>query len=281
MSPGLRHGPAPGAMQAAAGTPARVATAADAADLTRAFEDGILLLHYQPQVDVAQRWPRIVGYEALARWTRPDSTIVPPEVFIPVAEACGLVTALDLWVIETACAELARMKATGGAGRVGMSANVSTQQFAQPRFAGSVAAILSRTGVDPACLTLEITERAVLNADRTALANIHALREMGVSLALDDFGTGHSSLLQLSALPVQEIKMDRGFLVDLPDRPKDVAILRATIGLASGLGLRVVAEGVERAQQAAWLRANGCHLIQGFLYGRPSAFGGSRPGRRA
>jgi EAL domain-containing protein (putative c-di-GMP-specific phosphodiesterase class I) len=250
---------------------AMAAMPVQAADLTRAFENGDLLLHYQPQVNAAQRWPRILGYEALSRWPMSDGSFVPPDRFIPVAEECGLVEALDAWVVASVCEELARMKATDAKRRLGMSANVSTSQFGRRGFAKSVSDILTRTGADPALLTLEITERAVLEQDKATIESIHAFREMGVSLSLDDFGTGHSSLMNLRTLPLQEIKLDRSFVSGLPHRHRDAVIVSATIGLASALGLRVVAEGVELASQADWLRANGCQTIQGFLYGRPAA----------
>jgi EAL domain-containing protein (putative c-di-GMP-specific phosphodiesterase class I) len=152
-----------------------------------------------------------------------------------------------------------------------MSANVSTQQVGQTDFARSVSDILSRTGIDPARLTLEITEQYVLEQRETTLGNIHALREMGISLALDDFGTGYSSLFHLRGLPIQEIKLDRSFISGSPHRHRDTAIVNATIDLAADLKLRVVAEGVELARQAEWLRMKGFASIQGFLYGRPAA----------
>jgi len=243
----------------------------EVANLTRAFEKGELLLHYQPQVDVSHRWPKIVGYEALARWPLSDGSFVSPDRFIPVAEDCGFVLTLDIWVIETVCKELARMKAAGALQCLGMSANVSPQQFGQRHFSQSVADILTYTGIDPSCLTLEITERTVLDEDAPTLENIHALREMGVTLSLDDFGTGYSSLFQLRTLPIHEVKLDRSFVSGIPHRHQDTAILSATIDLASDLGLRVVAEGVERSEQVEWLRERGCHAMQGFLYGRPAA----------
>lgn len=242
-----------------------------ALELTRAFEKGDLMLHFQPQVDISQRWPKIVGYEALARWPLPDGSFISPDRFIPVAEECGMVMALDIWVIECVCTELARAKASKAVGRTTMSANVSAQQFGKPQFAQSVADILGKTGADPTCLTLEITERAVLGKGKVTMRNILALREIGVSLTLDDFGTGYSSLFHLKSLPIQEVKLDRSFITDLPHQPRDAAIVSATIKLASELGLRVVAEGVEQACQALWLRANGCQTIQGFLFGRPAA----------
>lgn len=243
----------------------------EAVELTRAFEKGDLMLHYQPQVDVSQRWPKIVGYEALARWPLSDGSFISPDRFIPVAEASGMVTALDIWVIESVCMEMARAKTNGASGCLNMSANVSAQHFGEAQFAQSVADILVKTGVDPACLTLEITERAVLAKGDLTMRNIFELRELGVSLTLDDFGTGYSSLFHLKCLPVQEVKLDRSFITDLPHQARDAAIVSATIKLASELGLRVVAEGVERASQASWLRTNGCPIIQGFLYGRPAA----------
>jgi EAL domain-containing protein (putative c-di-GMP-specific phosphodiesterase class I) len=244
---------------------------ADSAELTRAFENGDLLLHYQPQVDASYCWPKVIGYEALLRWPLPDGSFVPPDRFIPIAENNGLVAALDLWVIASVCDELARVKADGAPRSVGISANISTAQFGQRSFAKSVADTLTRTGVDPAHLTLEITERTALDRNEVTLRNIQAFREMGVSLSLDDFGTGYSSLLHLKTLPIQEIKLDRSLVSDLPQQQRDAVIVSATIGLASALGLRVIAEGVEVASQANWLRENGCHLIQGFLYGRPAA----------
>lgn len=240
-------------------------------DLTRAFENGDLLLHYQPQVNVARRWPAIVGYEALARWPVAGGGFVPPDTFIPMAEDSGLVLALDTWVIETVCKELARLKAAGTRPGLGMSANVSPQHFQQPQFARSVADILTRTGVDPASLTLEVTERAVLNQGKTTLSNTLALSEIGVALSLDDFGTGYASLFYLRDLPIQEVKLDRSFISGLPHRHQDAAIVKATINLAAELGLHVVAEGVELAEQAEWLRIKGCETLQGFLYGRPAA----------
>ncbi|WP_175483284.1 putative bifunctional diguanylate cyclase/phosphodiesterase [Salinihabitans flavidus] len=241
------------------------------ADLIRAFDDGDLLLHYQPQVNVSGRWPEVIGYEALSRWPLPDGRFVPPDRFIPVAEDCGLILTLDIWVIDAVCREMARVKTDDASRSLSMAVNVSSKQFGQKHFAKSVAEILTRTGVDPSCLVLEITERAVLDEDETTFSNIHALREIGISLSLDDFGTGYSSLFHLRTLPIQEIKLDRSFVSGLPHRHRDAAILSATIDLASNLGLRVVAEGVELAQQSEWLRMNGCQTIQGFLYGRPAA----------
>lgn len=240
-------------------------------ELTKAFENRELLLHYQPQVNISGRWPEIVGYEALARWPAAGDEFVSPDLFIPVAEESGLARYLDVWVIETVCRELGRLSANGARSRLTMSANVSPQNFQQPQFARSVADIVTRTRADPARLTLEITERAVLNEDKTTMKNICALSEIGVSLSLDDFGTGYSSLCYLKDIPIQEVKLDRSFISGLPHRRRDAAIVKATINLAAELGLQVVAEGVELARQAECLRGMGCHTIQGFLYGRPAA----------
>ncbi len=245
--------------------------AIEVGDLARSFENGELLLHYQPQVDISQRWPKIVGYEALLRWPLMDGRFVPPDRFIHAAEQSGLVLSLDIWVIEAVCKELARINTSGAPRIIGMAANVSAQQFGRRYFAQSVADIVSRAGIDPSWLTLEITERAILEDSEITLENIYALRELGVSLSLDDFGTGYSSLFYLRSLPIQEVKLDRSFVRELPHRLRDAAIMRATIDLASELGLRVIAEGVEQACQASWLRLNGCRLIQGFLYGQPAA----------
>lgn len=240
------------------------------ADLNRAIENDDLLLHYQPQVDVSERWPRITGYEALSRWPLPDGSFVLPDSFIPLAEKSALIMSLDIWGIQTACDELARMKLNGAPGCLSMSANVSPRTLNEQHFAKSVADVLTRTGVESSCLTLEITERAVLDENETTLRNIQSLREIGISLSLDDFGMGYSSLMLLRSLPIQELKLDRSFVSELPGRHRDAVIVSATIGLASELGLRVVAEGVERARQADWLRMKGCSAIQGFLYGHPA-----------
>lgn len=258
------------------------------AELKKVFEAGGLTLHYQPQVDIRQRWPRIVGYEALMRWPCPDGGFIPPARFIPVAEESGLILPLDLWAIERACVEMRRLPATR-AFNPRVSVNVSTQHFRDRDFARSVAAILKRTRLDPGRLTLEVTETVLMEQAETALENIAALRETGVSLSLDDFGTGYSSLAYLKTLPVQEIKLDRSFAQDLPGWPPDetpyrgpdslpilfmgggdAVIVSAAIEMAAGLGLRVVAEGVEAARQVSWLRQAGCQSIQGFLYGRPA-----------
>ncbi|RFU12920.1 EAL domain-containing protein [Rhodobacteraceae bacterium W635] len=252
-------------------TGATPSTTVDTARLTRAFENGDLRLHYQPKVNVSRRWPEIVGYEALARWPLAGGGFISPDLFISLAEECGLILPFDSWVMETVCKELARPKAHATRPGPGMSVNVSPQHFKQPYFAQSVADILSRTGADPAALTLEITERAVLSKDETTLKNTRLLNEIGVSLSLDDFGTGYSSLFYLRDLPIQEVKLDRSFISGLPYRHRDAAIVNATINLAAELGLLVVAEGVELARQAEWLRLKGCQTIQGFLYGRPAA----------
>lgn len=240
-------------------------------DLERAFEHGELTLYYQPQVNVSRRWPAIVGYEALARWPIAGGGFVPPDRFIPVAEECGFVLPFDIWVIETVCKELVRVKAGGASPDLNMSANVSPQQFRQPKFAQSVADIVTRTGVNPAHLTLEITERSLLSEDETTLRNIFILNELGIALSLDDFGTGYSSLFHLRLLPIQEVKLDRSFVSALPYRQRDVKIVKATINLAAELGLSVVAEGVELACQSECLREMGCHTMQGYLYGLPAA----------
>lgn len=241
-----------------------------AEDLIQAFENGNLLLHYQPQLDVSGDWPVVVGYEALARWPRKDGTFIPPDQFIPVAEDCGLIAALDIWVVETVCTDLARAAGTEGSEGIRSAANVSPQLLKDPRFARSVADILTRTGVDPALLTLEITERTALEFDSVTKRNVNSFNEMGVSLALDDFGMGYSSLFHLKTLNVQEIKLDRNFVMDVPQDQRNAVIASAAISLGNALGLRVVAEGVEQKCQVDWLRAHGCFTVQGFLYGKPA-----------
>lgn len=238
-------------------------------DLKKSFENGELQLYYQPQVDVSDT-PVIVAYEALARWPQKDRSYIPPDIFIAMAERTGLILEIDSWAIETVCTQLASMQSDPHTQGMRIAANVSTQKFRDQHFARLVSDILTKTAVDPACLTIEISERAVLDQGETTHCNIHALHEMGVSLSLDDFGMGYSSLFHLKTLPIDEIKIDRGFISGLPDDARDAVIVSSVIDIAKGLGIRFIAEGVELPCQAEWLRSKGCLINQGFLYGRPA-----------
>jgi diguanylate cyclase (GGDEF)-like protein/PAS domain S-box-containing protein len=237
-------------------------------DLRRAVERGELLLHYQPVVDLAT--DRIVGLEALVRWQHPERGLVPPLAFIPLAEETGLIQDIGRWVLETACRQAVFwQRELPHEPAILMSVNLSAKQFVQPDLVERVAEILALTGLDPSSLELEITESVLMDQSETAIETLRALRHLGVKLVLDDFGTGYSSLSYLKHLPLDTIKIDRSFVAELTDDDANLPIVRAVISLAHGLGIDVVAEGVETAEQLAWLRELDCDRGQGYLYARP------------
>ena len=224
-----------------------------------------LHLEYQPQID--PHTGRIVAVEALLRWTHPQRGAVPPLEFIPLAEANGLIDEIGEWVIGQACRDAARWNA-GGA-EIGLAVNLSPRQLDAPDFARRVALVLAQTGLEPALLELELTEGALLEHSEHTRTTLAALRKLGIRVALDDFGTGYSSLAYLTRLPIDHIKIDRGFVAGLDETSRRMAIVRAVLAMAQTLNLRVTAEGVETAAQAALLRDLGCHGLQGWHYGRP------------
>ena len=236
-------------------------------DLRLAIERGQLRLHYQPLVDLAT--DRIVGFEALVRWQHPYRGLVAPMAFIPLAEETGLIVPLGRWVLETACRQATKWRdARPDGARQLMSVNLSARQFAQPDLVDQVDAILTETGMDPSTLELEITESVVMDQSEAGVRTLSRLRDMGVRLVLDDFGTGYSSLSYLKHLPLDTIKIDRTFVAGL-DGPADRSIVDAVIGLAHGLGISVVAEGIETERQFEVLRSMGCDIGQGYLFARP------------
>jgi diguanylate cyclase (GGDEF)-like protein len=236
-------------------------------DLRRALERGELRVHYQPQVDLAT--DRIIGFEALVRWQHPVRGLVPPLAFIPLAEETGLIVPLGRWVLEIACRQARKWRdARPNGPRLLMSVNLSARQFVQPDLVEQVDAILSETGLDPSTLELEITESVVMDQSEVGIRTLSRLRDMGVRLVLDDFGTGYSSLAYLKHLPLDTIKIDRTFVTGI-DSEADRSIVDAVIGLAHGLRISVVAEGIETEAQFETLRAMGCDIGQGYLFARP------------
>ncbi|WP_207388954.1 phosphodiesterase DibA [Azotobacter chroococcum] len=236
------------------------------AALRQALEHGELRVHYQPIHDLKSG--QMVSAEALVRWQHPERGLVLPGEFIPVAEENGLIGAIDLWVMEQACRQMRSWLAAGQT--LGFVAvNISTRLFGRGGLDLQVADILARTGLDARHLELEITESAVMDDPDSARRQLQRLRDLSVRLAIDDFGTGHSSLQRLKSMPVDKLKIDRGFVAGLPADGKDVAIARSVIVLAHSLGLTVLAEGIEQSEQADFLRRNHCHLGQGYLFGRP------------
>jgi diguanylate cyclase (GGDEF)-like protein len=236
--------------------------------LHRALERSELMLHYQPVVEIDG--VTTVGMEALVRWQHPDQGLVAPYRFIPVAEESGLIIPIGAWVLEQACHQLRDWNRRGHEGPQGsMEVNLSARQIDDPRIVATVEEILFRTGLPAECLTLEITESALMEDAASALGVLRALKEFGVLLAIDDFGTGYSSLSYLQRFPLDILKVDRMFVETLGSNTDGEEIVSAVINLAHALGLQVVAEGVETTQQLQILRSLGCDLAQGFLFSKP------------
>jgi diguanylate cyclase (GGDEF)-like protein/PAS domain S-box-containing protein len=235
-------------------------------DLRQALQRDELLLHYQPQV---QRGGLVTGVEALLRWQHPQRGLVPPGEFIGLAEETGLIVPLGAQVLEIACGQLARWAVTPGMAHLTVSVNLSPRQFQQEDFAQQVLDALARTAAPAQRLKLEITEGLLIANVDDVIAKMDVLKQRGVGFSLDDFGTGYSSLSYLKRLPLDQLKIDQGFVRDILVDPNDAAIARMVIVLAESLGLEVLAEGVETVEQQQALQAQGCHAYQGYLYSRP------------
>ncbi|HSZ07805.1 MAG TPA: EAL domain-containing protein [Steroidobacteraceae bacterium] len=235
-------------------------------DLRRALERGEFLLHYQPKVEVASGL--ITGVEALLRWKHPLRGLVPPLDFIPLAEETGLIVPIGEWVLATACA---RNKAWQGRGlpKLSVAVNLSARQFADTMLLANLTRIIHDSGLDPSLLELEITESAVMSNAECAVSVLEKLKSTGVQIAIDDFGTGYSSLAYLKRFPIDILKIDRSFIRDIPADSGDMKITRAIIAMAHGLRLKVVAEGVETAEQLKFLGSQSCDAVQGYFLYRP------------
>jgi diguanylate cyclase (GGDEF)-like protein len=233
--------------------------------IRRAIEQEEFELLYQPQCCLTSG--RIVGVEALVRW-RQGATLIAPSEFITYAEEHGLIEALGGWVMRTACLQLAAWLADG-ASTVRMAVNLSPRQMGCAGLVSSIESALADASLPSHLLELEITEGAVVNQDRATAEVLDALRSLGVGIALDDFGTGYSSLAYLRHLPVTLIKIDKSFLDNLPEENNAKQVVAAIVAMAHALGMRVIAEGVERAAQAEFLKEIGCDFAQGWFYGRP------------
>ena len=224
------------------------------------------LLLYQPQVDSQGR---VTGAEALVRWQHPVQGMVPPSEFIPLAEESGLILPLGHWVMETALRQQARWQQDPQFARLSLAINVSARQFLQDDFVAQVLALVRQTGANPAQIKLELTESLLLDNVDSVIATMRALKAHGLGFSLDDFGTGYSSLSYLKRLPLDQIKIDQGFVRDVLLDASDAAIARSIIALAGSLGLSVIAEGVETTAHHQFLLAHGCQAFQGYLFGRP------------
>nr|WP_305888642.1 bifunctional diguanylate cyclase/phosphodiesterase [Methylomonas sp. SURF-2] len=234
--------------------------------LRHALAHDELRLHYQPQIDSGSG--RVVGVEALVRWQHPEWGLVYPDRFISVAEETGLIVPIGAWVLRTACQQAKAWLETHGPFNC-VAVNVSPRQFMETNLLQTINQTLAETGLPPGALELEITESAVMQDPENTLQVLHQLQQLGVRLSIDDFGTGYSSLTYLRRFPVQSVKIDRSFVIDLPDDEGSKTLVRAIIALAHELKLFVVAEGVETAAQLSFLKSQQCDSLQGYMFSKP------------
>jgi diguanylate cyclase (GGDEF)-like protein len=235
-------------------------------ELRTAVRQQQFILHYQPQAIGAGR---LTGAEALVRWQHPQRGLVSPAEFIPLAEETGLILPLGLWVLETACAQLAQWADLPNTAHLSLAVNVSADQLHQVDFVDQVLTVLARTGASPQRLKLELTESLLVSNVENTIAKMAALKAHGVGFSMDDFGTGYSSLSSLKRLPLGQLKIDQGFIRGILIDPNDAAIAKMVIALAGSMGLTVIAEGVELEAQRDFLAGLGCHAYQGYLFSRP------------
>ncbi|MBL8272141.1 putative bifunctional diguanylate cyclase/phosphodiesterase [Steroidobacter sp.] len=231
-------------------------------DLRRAVELGQLELHYQPKVDIGCN--RIRSAEALLRWRHPTRGLVPPNSFIPIAEETGLIVPIGEWVLREACGQV-RAWINSGMSPVRVAVNLSAKQFRHVDLVAVVRSAIEESKLQPGYLELELTESAIMDDAEKSASTLEILSTMGVHISIDDFGTGYSSLSYLRRFPLDKLKIDRSFMRDLLSNPDDASIVKAIISLAHNLRLRVVAEGVETAEQLSFLRELGCDQYQGYF----------------
>jgi len=234
--------------------------------MRQALELGELQLVYQPQVEA--QTGRMVGVEALLRWHHPEQGVMSPATFIPLAEETGFIVPIGDWVLRTACAQ-AKAWQEVGLPPIRVAVNLSARQFQEGRLEATVRRVLAETGLEPQFLELEITEGIMMTNHTQTVEQLHRLKALGVKVAIDDFGIGYSSLGYLKKFPIDTLKIDKSFIRDCTDVPEDAAIVKAVIALAKNLNIPVVAEGVENPRQLAFLCAEGCDVIQGYLYSPP------------
>jgi EAL domain-containing protein (putative c-di-GMP-specific phosphodiesterase class I) len=235
-------------------------------DLQHAVERQQLVVHYQPQVNADTE--RVVGIEALVRWQHPERGLVPPALFIPVAEKAGLIRQIGDWVLNQALSDCATWSAQG-LPAVPVAVNLSMAQFRDEHLCDTISDALARSGVPAQMLELELTESVAMEDSEFTIATIDSLKKLGVALSIDDFGTGYSSLSYLKRFDIDKLKIDQSFVHDLTVDADDEAIVGAVIQLAHSLGLKTIAEGVETRAQVAFLHGRGCDEFQGYLFSRP------------
>ncbi len=231
-------------------------------ELHTAFVRGDFELHYQPQTDLMSG--RIVGYEALLRWRHPERGMIPPMEFVPIAEETGMIGPIGEWVLRRACADARAIPDD-----CYVAVNISTVQFMTREFLQLVRNVIQETGIAPRRLELEVTETAMMQDKERAAAILKELSGMGISVAVDDFGTGYSNLSYLIDFPFHKLKIDKSFVARMEQDASSGAVVSTIVGLSRALGVHTIAEGVENETQATLLKAAGCDVVQGYLYGRP------------
>lgn len=234
-------------------------------ELRYALENDEFILNYQPQVDLAKG--NISGMEALIRWQNPKRGLIFPDKFIPIAEETGLINSMSEWVVKKACADCLELRQLG-LPPIQVAVNISMQQF-NLAITDVINNILNRMGFDPSFLELEITESIFMKNQEVVVETLYQLKKLGICISIDDFGTGYSSLAYLKNLPIDKLKIDRSFIMDLPDNKEDTAIVRTIITMAKNLEMNVIAEGVETIDQLELLRSFQCNKAQGYLFSRP------------
>ena len=244
-------------------SPGRLAMAGE---LRRALEQDELDVHYQPQVQLDSG--TVSSVESLVRWVRPGQSPIPPSEFITVAEHTGLIAPLTKYVLERAIADCAAWRRDGL--ELAVAVNLSVRSILDHELPGEIAWMLSKAGLEPACLELEITESVLMADPGRAHAFLTELRDIGIRLSVDDFGTGYSSLAYLKDLPIDAIKIDRSFVANIEDDPGDAMLVKSIVDLGHNLGLKVVAEGVESNGMLEALIAVDCDFAQGYLFSRPA-----------
>lgn len=235
-------------------------------DLRHALKRNEFMLHFQPQVNGQP--DQIIATEALVRWQHPEHGIVMPNDFIPLSEDTGLIMPLGEWVLHEACRQNREWQ-NAGFRPIRIAVNVSPRQFEQPDFVDTVKHVLNDTGMDPRWLELELTEGAVMQDAEKTIDILKELKNLGTRVSIDDFGTGYSSLSFLKRFPIDMLKVDKSFIDDVPEGQDDVAIVKAILAMAKSLSLEVIAEGVETAEQNAFMKGLGCDYMQGFLFYQP------------
>ncbi|MEG3867487.1 EAL domain-containing protein [Microcoleus sp. Z1_B2] len=234
--------------------------------LYKALKNSEFVLHYQPQINL--NTGKIVGMEALIRWQHPERGLIPPDRFIPLAEETGLICQIDEWVMRTACLQNRAWQLLG-LPPMRIAVNLSARQFLQPHTVQTIAEILSETKLNPEYLEIEITESIAMTDVSFTVSVLQQLQDMGINISLDDFGTGYSSLWSLKNFPLNNLKIDKSFVADLVTGSSGATIVKLAIALGQGLNLQVIAEGVETAEQLAFLRSHKCDMGQGYFFSKP------------